>query len=212
MSNAATYDQSMHRITTLAAGHEDVPVDACPGWSVKDLVAHLASGLRNFHEHKFGDSDQQVLDRRSGTLADAVAEWTENRRLVEPLFDTPTGSVLVTEVVMHEHDLRTAVGEPGERDNVAVRSALTRPLQELDKRMRENDIPALRIVLEHGERVIGAGDPVGTLRASSFEVLRAIGGRRSEAQVRAMDWDGDPGTWIPTLALFGSHRDRDFTE
>jgi uncharacterized protein (TIGR03083 family) len=219
MSNAATYDQAKQRIADLVTGRdEDTPTGACPGWSVKDVVAHLGGGLRDFIDRRFDGvqsgewGERQVRERKAGTMADAFAEWDKTRELAEPLFDTPMGSVLVTEVVMHEHDLRAALGEPGERDNVAVRSALTRPLQELDKRMRENDVPALRLHLEHGERVIGGGEPAGALRTSSFELLRAIGGRRSAGQVRAMEWDGDPDTWLATLALFGTHRTADFIE
>lgn len=219
MSNAAIYDATKERITDLVTGKDGgTPVNACPGWSVKDVVAHLGGGLRDFVDRRFDGvesgewGERQVRDRKDNSIDDAFAEWNSNRQLAEPLFDTPMGSVLITEVVMHEHDLRAALDRPGERDNVAVRSALTKPLQELDKRMRENAVPALRVELEHGERVIGSGDPQGTLHASSFELLRAIGGRRSADQIKAMNWEGDPNTWISSLALFGKHRQSDFTE
>jgi uncharacterized protein (TIGR03083 family) len=219
MSNAASYDQAKQRITDLVAGRdEDTPVGACPGWSVKDVVAHLGGGLRDFVDKRFDGvqsgewGERQVRERKAATMADTLAEWDENRKPAEPLFDTPMGLILLTEIVMHEHDLRAALDQPGERDNVAVRAALTRPLQELDKRMRENDVPALRLRLEHGERVVGGGEPAGALRTSSFELLRAIGGRRSAAQIRAMQWEGDPAIWLATLALFGTHRTEDFSE
>jgi uncharacterized protein (TIGR03083 family) len=219
MSNAAIYDATKQRITELVRGQDGgTPVRACPGWSVKDVVAHLGGGLRDFVDRRFDGvetgewGERQVRDRRDNSLDDAFAEWDTNRSLAEPLFDTPMGTVLITEIVMHEHDLRAALGQPGERDNVAVRSALTRPLQELDKRMRSGEVPALRIELEHGDRILGHGDPAGALHASSFELLRAIGGRRSADQIKSMNWDGDPDTWISSLALFGKHRDTDFTE
>jgi len=213
MTNAPVYDAAKQRITSLVEGRDpQTPVAATPGWSVKDVVAHLAGGLRDFADRRFDGfetgewGERQVRDRRDNSLADAFAEWDANRELAAPLFDTPLGAVLIAEVVQHEHDLRGALDAPGDRDGVAVRAALTKPLQQLDQRMRENGVPALRIALEHGDRVLGHGEPAGTLRTTSFELMRAIGGRRSVDQIKALDWGGDPDTWIAALALFGRHR------
>ena len=67
------------------------------------------------------------------------------------------------------------------------------------------EVPALRISLEHGDRVLGHGEPAGTLRTTSFELMRAIGGRRSPEQIKAMDWDGDPDA--EAVAIYGSFND-----
>jgi uncharacterized protein (TIGR03083 family) len=219
MTNAPIYDATKQRITELVSGADpQTPVAATPGWSVKDVVAHLAGGLRDFVDRRFDGvesgewGERQVRDRKDNTLDDALAEWDVNRERAAELFDTPMGSVLIAEVVAHEHDLRAALGLPGDRDSVAVRAALTKPLQQLDQRMRENDVPALRITLEHGDRVLGHGEPAGTLRTTSFELMRVIGGRRSVDQIKALDWDGDPDVWISSLALFGRHRAEPFEE
>lgn len=210
MSNAVTYDAARRRIISLATGGDpDAAVAACPGWTVKDVVAHLAGGLGDLTEQRLDGvadgswGERHVRDRRDRTMGELLVEWERNFELSEGLFDSPTGAVLVAEVVSHEHDIRTALGRPGERDGVAVRAALTRPLQELDRRLRAERLPALRITLEHGDRVVGEGEPAGGLRTSSFELLRVLGGRRSEAQVRALDWDVDPAPWLPVLSLFG---------
>jgi uncharacterized protein (TIGR03083 family) len=219
LTNAPVYDAAKARIASLVEGHDPrTPVAATPGWSVKDVVAHLAGGLRDFVDRRFDGvesgewGERQVRARRDNTLADAFAEWDANRELAAPLFDTPLGPALVSEVIAHEHDLRAALGEPGDRGGVEVRAALVRPLQQLDQRMRENDVPALRISLEHGDRVLGHGEPAGTLRTTSFELMRSIGGRRSADQIKALDWDGDPDVWISSLALFGRHRAEPFAE
>jgi uncharacterized protein (TIGR03083 family) len=210
MSNAVTYDAARRRIISLVTGGDpDAPVDACPGWAVRDVVAHLAGGLGDFTEQRFEGVDdgswgeRHVRDRRGRTLGELLVEWERNFQVAEGLFDSPTGAVLIAEIISHEHDIRAALGKPGERDNVAVRAALTRPLQELDARLRAKHLPALRITLEHGDRVVGEGEPVGALRTSSFELLRVLGGRRDDGQVRALDWDADPGPWLPELSSFG---------
>ncbi|CCH27686.1 maleylpyruvate isomerase family mycothiol-dependent enzyme [Actinosynnema sp. NPDC047251] len=211
MSNAVTYDAARRRITSLVTtGDTAAEVEACPGWTVKDVVAHLAAGLGDFANGQFDGvetgewGERQVRDRRDRALGDLLVEWERNFQVAEGLFDSPAGAVLIAEVVEHEHDIRTALGRPGERDNVAVRAALTRPLQEVDQRLRSRELPALRITLEHGDRIVGEGDPSATLRTSSFELLRVVGGRRSESQIRSLDWDGDPSRWLAALQLFGT--------
>ncbi|MEU5693469.1 maleylpyruvate isomerase family mycothiol-dependent enzyme [Actinosynnema sp. NPDC020468] len=211
MSNAITYDAARRRITGLAEdGDQDAPVAACPGWTVKDVVAHLAAGLGDFTAGRFEGvrdgswGERQVADRRDVALRDLFVEWERNFQSSEGVFDSPMGPVLVAEVVSHEHDIRAALGRPGDRDDVAVRAALTRPLQELDRRLRAGGLPPLRVVLEHGERILGEGEPTTTLRVSSFELLRVITGRRSDEQTRALDWSADPGVWLPVLHLFGT--------
>jgi hypothetical protein len=148
-------------------------------------------------------------------LASCIDTYRETRAHIDriasvaadDLFDSPLGPVLITEVVSHEHDIRAALNRPGARDDTAVRAALTRPLQEIDKRIKEGGLPAVRIVLEHGPRILGEGEPVITLTVSSFELLRAVSGRRSRKQIRALDWNGDPGPWLGSLALFGERED-----
>jgi uncharacterized protein (TIGR03083 family) len=218
MDNAKLYDESRQHIVVLAReGDQQAPVDATPGWTVHDVVGHLAGGLGDFVARRFDGVDtgewgeRHVRERRDRSLDDLVAEWEDNRRGADDALASPMGSVLVAEIIAHEHDIRAALNRPGTREGEAVRAAVQRPLAEIDKRIRESGGPALRIVTEDGERVLGDGAPEGTLRVSSFELMRAIGGRRSRDQVRALDWDGDPDRWLDTFFLFGG-RDTDLHE
>ena len=52
--------------------------------------------------------------------------------------------------------------------------------------------PGLTLATEHGSRTVGVGDARSSVRASRFELLRAMTGRRSVAQMRGFEWDGDP--------------------
>ena len=212
MDDATMYDEAKARIVALVTdGTADIyaAVDACPGWTVKDLVAHLAGGLGDFVARRFDGvesgewGERNVSERRDRSLADHLVEWEANRVAAAPLFDSPTSGVLLAEIISHEHDIRTALNRPGARDEEAVRAASVRPLQELDRRMREAGSPALRIVVDGSERVVGDGEPAGTLTVSAFELLRTIGGRRSPDQVQSVDWDGDPFPWLDTFSLFG---------
>ena len=46
---------------------------------------------------------------------------------------------------------------------------------------------------------MGEGEPEVEVEASTFELFRSFGGRRSEAQIRALPWTGDPGPYLAML-------------
>jgi uncharacterized protein (TIGR03083 family) len=217
--SAALYDASRARIAALLQNADPaVPVAACPGWTVGDLVAHLAGGLGDFAAGRFdvpeGDDfgERTVRERRGQSVPASLTEWERNRADAAEILGGPMGGVLVAEVISHEHDLRQALGEPGARDDSGVPAALTRPLQQIDKKLGEAGGPSVRLVVDGEEQVVGPGDPSATLTVTAFELLRVIGGRRSPEQVRALDWDGDAGASLSALTLFGEFRETPLEE
>ena len=59
-----------------------------------------------------------------------------------------------------------------------------------------------RFDVPEGPIVVGTGDPAVSVTASPFELLRALAGRRSEAQIRAYGWDGDADRVVAVLAAY----------
>lgn len=217
MDHAALYDAARDRVVGLLDGADlAAPVAACPGWSVLDLVAHLAGGLGCFVRRDFdaggyaNHGERTVHERRGLPLAALLAEWEDNRASAGPMFDTPTGAICVAEIVSHEHDIRAALGRPGSRDDPGVRAGLVGPLGAIDQRLRADGAPAVAVVVDGERRVLGDGEPTSTLRAGPFELLRVIGGRRSRRQVAALDWDGEPRP--EALTIFGELRTEDLEE
>lgn len=214
-STEQMYDASMARIADLLRDADpSTPVGACPGWTVEALAAHFPGALADFLDQRFDTSDGEdfgertVRERRGQSVAESLAEWQGHRARAGDLLASPMGSVLVTEVVSHEQDLRAALDRPGARTDPAVRIGLTKPLEQIDQRLRESGGPAVRVVIDDEEpRTIGAGEPVATLRAPAYDLLRTIAGRRTRDEARAMDWDGDPEPVLDSLTLFGSYRD-----
>jgi uncharacterized protein (TIGR03083 family) len=212
--SAGLYDASRARTIDLVR-HADpaTPVEACPGWTVGAMVAHLAGGLGDFLARRFdlaeGDNfgERTVRERRDQSVADSLAEWEKHRAMAEEMLASPMGDVLVAEVISHEQDLRTALDRPGAREDPAVRAGLRRPLQEVDKRLRESGGPAIQVVVDGEPLILGAGEPTTTLTVSAYELLRTIGGRRTREQVRALAWEGDGAeAAVDALAVFGSFR------
>jgi len=186
-----------------------ITVPTCPGWNVKDVVAHLAAILGTFIENDPEEmssptrNDEQVEARRGQSLEDAFAEWDANMDRVGDLFDTTLGAVAASDVLAHEQDIRTAIKQPGNRDDEGVIPAVEMALGFVEQKITSSDLPALRVVTEEVDKTLGEGEPAATLRTSTYELFRSLHGRRSPAQVSALDWDGDPSPWMDVFFLFG---------
>jgi hypothetical protein len=72
----------------------------------------------------------------------------------------------------------------------------------LGQRLAQRGRPALRLRPGGQEWVEGTGVPAATLVADPFELFRALSGRRSLDQVRALAWDGDPAPYLDLFAPY----------
>lgn len=189
-------------LTDTTAFHR--PVATCPGWSVRDVVAHMTAVAQDWadgslsgaptdeqtaeHVARFAGLDNtQLLGAFSGASA-RLHELAESSRLEPPLGD----------IACHEHDIRAAIDRPGARDAQSVRWTADRLLT-----MLTPPVP-LRVIVEDGE--YRSGPPEGNeivLRTTFFESLRWRTGRRSPAQLAQMDWSDDPAPVLDHLCLFG---------
>ena len=91
----------------------------------------------------------------------------------------------VVDITTHEQDLRGALDRPGARDSDELLWAFA-----LVADRAVSGVPGLRI--EAGGAVYGPADATSVLRGEPFELFRAFLGRRSEAQLRALDWEDGP--------------------
>ena len=179
-------------------------VPACPAWSVRDVVAHLAAVAGDVVAGRLTgppseeETAAQVARFAGQPLADVLARWAAIAPEFEHLIGEFQVRAAVIDIASHEHDIRGAIGRPGARDaEVVWRSAgwlLTglRP-----------PVP-LRVVVEDAQFRLGPGG--GTelrLTTSRFEAFRWRMGRRSRAQLAALDWSGDPAAVIDHLVVFG---------
>ena len=184
------------------------PVAACPGWSVRDVVAHLTAVAQDWadgsltgaptddqtaeHVARFDGQDSARLLDTWSAASERLHRLSETARLVPPLGD----------IACHEHDIRGAIDRPGARDAASVRWTADRLLTMLD-----SPVP-LRVVTEDAD--YRSGPPDGheiVLRTTRFESLRWRTGRRSPAQLARMDWSADPAPVLGHLCLFGPATD-----
>ncbi len=204
-------------LSTLDPELENAPVPATPGWTVHDLVAHFA-GLAN--DVVRGNLDgigtapwtsAQVLPREGLPLEQLISEWAEQGSSLEALLPTPPRGPLrdlVYDILIHEHDLRGAVAQPGGRDSLAMRWAWRYPERFCANRIDAAGIAPLRLHLvsdTHTVRNITSGSGTGgaSLRTTEFEAFRMLTGRRSAAQILNYEWEGDPTPYLLVVSPFG---------
>jgi len=60
----------------------------------------------------------------------------------------------------------------------------------------------LRIETEARSGMVGTGTRHVGVRADRYELVRTMTGRRSDGQIRAFDWDGEPMPELLVLPIF----------
>jgi uncharacterized protein (TIGR03083 family) len=209
---AAGLERHLALADELTDEDAELPTPACPEWRVKDVYAHLAGLCSDVVEGRVEGAGtdewtgRQVEARRDLPFADIVAELRERGpQLVEALRAFPIERIVIDQWI-HEQDVRAAVGRPGNRDVPVVPWAVGLMVDGLDKRWRKEGRPPVRVETTSATFTMGEGEPVATLQTDDFELMRAVLGRRSPAQVRAMVVDGDPSA-VDGLAVFGPRTD-----
>lgn len=234
---AGAYADTRRSMIDLARSLSDaetaVDVPACPGWTVKDLVAHVTSIAASLAGGAFPEGlnpvaslidpgqaqqrdvfiDEAIAARRDLLLEDILTEWDDAAPTLDAMIrgdrPWPPGApplaewVVTTDLAAHHHDLRGAVGQPGARDSLATGLSLRSFVETMRFRSAAVGLPTLRIRAGERDWVVGDGDPVATVSADPFELARAASGRRSPDQIRAFDWDGDPEPFLELFYPYG---------
>jgi uncharacterized protein (TIGR03083 family) len=194
-----TRERVTELLTALDPADEGQMVPACPEWSVHDLVAHMTGvpddALNGRLDGVATDpwTAAQVGRGRGIPTADLVARWSEQGPVFEGF---PLPPEAVVDLTTHEQDLRGALGRPGARDSEELLWAFSQVAGRT-----VDTVPGLRI--EAGGAVYGPADATWVLRGEPFELFRAFLGRRSEAQLRALDWEDGPPEDLGGMTRFG---------
>lgn len=211
MDTVAAYANARRRITDLLrAGDPNVgdrPVPACPDWTVREVTAHLVGVTDDALAGNLGEAGTdpwtaaQVDKRRHRSLDEILAEWdTTGPRLEEAIAGVGSAAnQLVFDTATHEHDLRHAIGAPGAQDADSTHIGLEFVTGAWTGNFVLHGFEPLRLNAGANTVVAGEGEPVATLVMPPFEAIRALSGRRSEAQLTTYDWDADPTHWLASF-------------
>lgn len=224
MDASSIYVKTQERIIELLDDRDTtVTVPACPDWTVKDLVAHLAglaADVTDDNIEGWGSdawTERQVDAGRSATYNEIIARWRSRTADLSRVLDAPEASftapsvgtafgplpltavpfMIVTDLASHEQDIRGAVGAPGGGNSEAVHVAMRSHAGYLRAVQAALSLPVIALSASDVERdwPIGRGEPVGGVRAPIFELFRATGGRRTPEEIAALDWWGDTDRW-----------------
>ena len=188
--------------------NEHLQVPACPGWTLRDLLAHVTGVLQDFVAGNTSgapgpDWTAAHVERFRGAHLESVkSAWRAALDQAGPVFRR-MGDQLLPDIVTHELDVRGAVGNTEDRDTSRLGAAVDVLLSWGNRHYSSSGIPALMLRLESKSAMLGEGSPEVTITAGLFEASRILTGRRSEAQIRSLDWSADPSPWIDHLSILG---------
>jgi uncharacterized protein (TIGR03083 family) len=213
---AGLYRETRERLTALVSGLDDAvlatPVPACPAWSVRDVLSHVAAIPQDALAGRLTgppDEDEtaaQVARLGGLDLAGILRLWQQHA----PGFEDAVAALkvwpAVIDVASHEQDIRAALRQPGARDCAAIQRCSHKLLGWLDP-----PVP-VRVSVEDAEYRIGPpGGAELKLTTTRYEAFRWRMGRRSRGQLAALDWSGDPAPVLGHLTVFGPAQ-RDIVE
>jgi len=167
-----------------------------PGWTARDVLSHVSGvpddGLAGRLDGAATDPwTASQVERNAGFGVDELLDrWLGQYELFGAAIE-PMGEIRPPfDCHSHEHDIRQAIGRPGNRDSRIVQVGAERMLSWLA------EIP-VAITVDLGTAGVvatgqqGSAERVG-LSIGEFEIFRSRLGRRSRDQVRSFDWSGTP--------------------
>ncbi len=209
------YHDTRERALSLVDGIDEsgleTTVPAAPEWRIHDLLSHVTGVAADVVAGNLDGvatdpwTAAQVAARRDMSGPELAAEWHRVGALVDEMIDAfplSPARQLIFDTVTHEHDLRGALDSPGSRDSAAVGVAAEWALAFVDLARAGAGAGPLRVETEAGALSASPAEPAAVLRTSRFELLRAMSGRRSAAQLAAYQWSGDARPELVVLGIF----------
>lgn len=232
---ADLYDQLRNEISELVASLDpealDAPVPATPGWTIKNVVTHLAADATcvitaDFPREFFASfaepsaittlnewTARQVAEREDRSLEELLQEWkasgTELTAMMRGEKPWPENTqmfvdrIILTDAAVHQQDIFGALGIDRARDSAPIKMGLSAYAVAMGWRLSSAGLAPLRLDDEDKSYMAGDGEPHTTVRARRFELFRAMSGRRSPEQISAYEWDGDAGPYLPYFYPYG---------
>jgi uncharacterized protein (TIGR03083 family) len=212
---AAAYRDGRERMSAMLRGAgaaaEQVGVPACPGWTPKDVVAHLAGVCADILAGRLDGvgtdpwTAVQVDERRSMGVEEVLSEWADVGSQVEallPSFPEWAANQTVFDLLSHEHDIAEAMGLPAPDKVQAEGPALEFAANALTARVEQLGLGPLTVVCGDRRWSSGGAGEEATLIVGPLDLLRSVTGRRTAEEIKALDWGGaDASSWLPAFEI-----------
>ncbi|RSS94570.1 maleylpyruvate isomerase family mycothiol-dependent enzyme [Streptomyces sp. WAC02707] len=119
---AAERDELLPLLRSRTDADFALPVAACPGWTVRDVLAHCSSALTRAVENRFDrgvfspeSNDRDIAERADWSNARILDELERGMTEAGPVIGRAGGvlDMLALGEWVHAGDVRVALGEPG---------------------------------------------------------------------------------------------------
>jgi hypothetical protein len=222
---AEAYARGQGRVVEFMDGRDaDITVPATPEWSALDVLRHLTGVSFDVLHRNFDGfasdawTEEHLVLRRHMSFGEVIVEWDD---IIGPaslildrveILDLPSTihsaagvitpgvipAMAISDLLHHEFDLRNAYGDTDGRDLLDIQFAAAGHVKSMRANFSASNTPTIRVEASDSGMGwdVGHEEPVATLTASSFELMRAIGGRRTRSEMAAMGWDNDPEPFL----------------
>src|SRR4029079_11616424 len=133
------------------------------------------------------------------SIAEMLAEWHEAAPQFEDALRTIGGQMAalgVADAWNHEQALRGALGLPASNDPAVEHTAIEGYAPMVGGTWTADGVAPLRLVAGDATVLSGDGAPGATVTGTPYELARALAGRRTEPELRALTWHGDADPYI----------------
>jgi len=201
------YDSTRARMLELAraAGPDALTatVPACPDWTALQLLTHCVSmpaalGAGDFPTGDLNEWIDKILnDRSNSSLEELATEWVGANETINGMV-SGGGAVLFDDLVVHEHDLRAALGTP---DHSALDAAISVPrsLESCVAALEEAGLGSIEVRSAEGTWRSHDAEPGWVLEVSPWEAVRVLYSRRTADELRALGGSDNIEAYIALL-------------
>ena len=203
---ADLYDACLAEVDALAAAltaeQLATRVPATPGWTVQQVLAHLAGSAADAVSGRMDGAPgeewtaRHVAEREGTAPSTLAAELRSTQAVIAASTEENPRPAIVWNISVHLADLHEALGLP------VLAAALWEPVLSAVAPYRLGDVPATVVA---GDDRWGAGG--AEVEVSRYELYRALFSRRSRAQVQAWGSPALDGDQLDELPVFGPRDD-----
>lgn len=179
----------------------DPVIPACPKWTLRDLIAHLAGSAALAAGRMSGWTPAHPSSANMG-VPELLDVWDQIGSDVELLLSERNGragSLLVTDAFTHELDIRYTLNAPLPESHPAFAVAFEVLASGFAAAVEAHNLPALRLSTDATQWTVGSGEPAATVTAHRYDLYRSLTGRRTHEQITAMRWDRSSHRWLPAF-------------
>jgi hypothetical protein len=216
--NAAEWSAAHRRVSELVLAEGEAAlqarVPATPAWTARELLAHMAgvghdAGTGQMPEEPDDEWTASHVEQREGLSLDAVLDaWASDRDRILAVVAEDPGPL--ADLIIHEQDLRGALGAPGARDTAGL--AAVRDIAAGQVAEAVSDRAPIRMQSPGWRWQSHDGEPGLVLEASDFDLFRALTSRRTEAELAGYVAQGDLKPYLDAFGGMGPLPERSLGE